>query len=171
MTMSMIIRDKEHGPTWWYKILSRVMPGRCREIPHAQDTKRILIRQFAIVKRYVYLQQFASGEGKDHAHSHSWPWGTIAIGLSGFVQDYRHLTGTYSEFHAPYIRYMSADHIHATVGASRGHTSIFIGLGIKNDFLKNYFQQINWRGTDEQYGKGCVRTSWRRHILKKVKRI
>lgn len=147
-----------HYPkTWWFRYLEQCFPDRCREIPEATDTSRILIRQFAIIKEHVYLQQFASGENPAWMHSHPWKWGTIAIGLWGSVND-KHLGNdlrTRRKF-APYFNYYGPTLVHQSTAPSPGHTSIFIGLGRKTDD-KNYFP--------------AARKHWRQHILKLVKRI
>lgn len=149
--------DRHYPKTWWFRLLERKFPDRCREIPEATDTRRILIRQFAIVKEHVYLQQFASGENEEWMHSHPWRRGTIAIGLWGSVRD-KHLGNdmkTRRKF-APYLNYYGPTTIHQSTAPSPGHTSIFIGLG---------------RKTDEKYYFSSERKHWAQHILKMVKRI
>lgn len=158
----------QHPKTWWYRILSRLFPGRCREIPEATNPDRILLRQFAIIKKYVYLQQFASGENPDWMHSHSWPRGTLAIGLWGSYNERRFAMSRHTR--APYIRRMGPDTIHQTLDPSKGHTSIFIGLGKKTDGLKRYFNARAMLHTGE-HEKYVHTKTWNDHIQRKVKRI
>ncbi len=146
---------KEHPAPWWYVILSRLFPDRCREIPEAQNPDRFVLRQFAIVKRYCYLQQFASSEDFRYMHSHQWKY-TIALGLWGAYVE-RRLAGDYKIRRAPYLYAMDDSVIHQVIHPSAGHTSIFAGF-FRDDDLKQYFVA----------GSG---TSWEDHIKVKVKRI
>lgn len=155
--------EQVHPPTWWFKVLSRIFPERCREIPEAKETHeqtnpRILLRQFAIIKERAYLQQFASGEDTEYFHTHPWDKGTIAIGLWGNLTE-RLSVGAWpvKKFFAPYFRYMSPNMVHQTIFPSKGHTSIFIGLGKKTD--EKYYYTL-------QPG-----IHWTKHIKKVVKRI
>lgn len=141
----------------WYRLAERWFPNRCREVPEATKPDVVLIRQFAIIKEHVYLQQFASSENREWMHSHPWAWGTIAIGLAGSVRD-KHLGNDLKtrRKYAPYFNYYGPTTVHQSTGPSPGHTSIFIGLGRKTD-EKNYFV--------------AVRKHWREHIQKIVRRI
>lgn len=129
----------ENPAPWWYRLASRLLPGRCREIPEAQNP-RIVLRQFAIIKRYVYLQQFASSEDERYMHSHQWHR-TIAIGLWGRYVE-RRIAGPDRARRAPYLYTMDASIVHHVQAPSRGHTSIFIGVG-RDDSLKHYYGTPN----------------------------
>ena len=148
---------KQWPKTWWYRLAERWFPSRCREVPEATDSNQVLIRQFAIVKKYIYLQQFASSENAKWMHSHPWSWGTVAIGLWGSVDD-KHLGNDLrtKRKRAPYFNYYGPTLVHQSTNPSSGHTSIFIGLGRKTDD-KNYFP--------------AIRKHWLRHIQKLVARI
>lgn len=146
----------EHPAPWWYRLLSRWFPGRCREIPEARNPDRIVLRQFAIIKKYVYLQQFASSEDHRWMHSHQWHY-AIAIGLWGSYLE-RRLGGRFMKWRmAPYIYTMGHDVVHHVQRPSRGHTALFIGL-FRDDDLKRYYPTNGSR-------------HWARHILKQVARI
>lgn len=139
--------------------LGQIWPSRYREIPEATDPAKVLLRQFALVKRHVYLQQFVNGENPNYYHSHPWRWGTIAIGLRGSLTDVSF--GGYwpkRRFWAPYLRYMGPNHVHRTERPSADHLSIFIGLGTKTD------QKGYW--VDPGPPK-----HWSDHIKKQVERI
>jgi hypothetical protein len=148
----------QHPKTWWFKLLERVFPSRCREVPEATNPDQVLIRQFAIWKGRVYLQQFASSENPEWHHSHPWKYGTVAIGLWGSVQD-THLGNDWrtKRKRAPYLSVYGPTTIHQSTDPSPGHTSIFIGLGEKRDSEKHYFR--------------AERKPWREHILRLVKRL
>ncbi len=45
-----------HPRPWWYRVALKVAPGRCREIPEAQNPDRIVLRQVALVKNRRELQ-------------------------------------------------------------------------------------------------------------------
>lgn len=143
-----------HPAPWWYRLAERWFPDRCREIPEAQHPDRIVLRQFALVKRYVYLQQFASSEAFDWMHSHQWHR-TIALGLWGSYTERRHNIAR--KVRAPYLYTMGVDVVHQVILPSRGHTSIFVGLW-RDDDLKQYFRR----------GAGVP---WEKHIKVKVKRV
>lgn len=146
----------EHPAPWWYRLAERFFLERCREIPEAQNPDRIVLRQFAIVKRYVYLQQFSSSEDENWQHSHQWLY-TIAIGLFGAYWEVR--GHTIRRRTAPYFYAMDAAVTHRVLAPTPGHTSIFIGLW-RNDHLKHYFPDM----------PAGIRT-WEEHIKKQVKRI
>lgn len=144
-----------HWPKpWWYKLAERLVPDRCREIPEAVNPDRIVLRQVALVKRYVYLQQFASGEDPNWMHSHQWRR-TFALGLWGAYIERR--LNVRRVVRAPYFYTMGVDVVHQVTDPTRGHTSIFVGLG-RNDDFKFYFRT----------GQGVP---WEDHIQVKVKRI
>lgn len=148
---------------WWFRLALRFFPSRCREIPEARDPLRIVLRQFAIVKRHVYLQQFASSEDDHYFHSHQW-LRMIAIGLYGFYTEERF--GASERWrrkrvrHAPYIYTMDSDVIHRVEHPSPGQTSIFIGLWRRDD-AKHYYPRLMPRRA----------RTWESHILKMVERI
>jgi hypothetical protein len=146
----------EHPAPWWYRLLSRLFPSRCREIPEAQDPSRILLRQFALVKRRAYLQQFAGPEDERFFHSHPFRR-VIAIGLWGGYTEHR-LNGPAKRRRAPYFYTMDASVFHRVNSVTPGHTAIFFGVGKRDDDLKNYVQQPE-------------RTPWDKHIRKFVARI
>ena len=150
---------KFHPKPRWFKFLESRFPERCREIPEAIEPDKILLRQFAIIKGHVYLQQFASGENPLYFHSHPWRRGTIAIGLRGSVMD-QNLVGFWRHrvVKAPYFRFMGPNTVHNTTDPSPNHMSIFIGLGKKTD-AKGY-----WNEPAEP-------AHWEKHIQKKVKRL
>lgn len=126
----------EHGKTWWYKLAERFFPARCREVPEAQNPERLVMRQFALVGRHVYLQQFCGDEDARFLHSHQWRW-TIAIGLWGKYIEHR-LAGPARLRRAPYFYVMDASVVHHVQHVAPGHTSIFIGIG-RDDSLKKYY--------------------------------
>ncbi len=148
--------SNEHPAPWWYRLAEKVMPERCREIPEAQNPERIVLRQVALWKRHIYLQQFASGEDPEWMHSHQWHR-TIAIGLWGHYVEHRHAGPTIWRG-APYFYTMDASVVHHVLGVSPGHTSIFIGLW-RDDDLKHY------------YPASPERRLWSDHIKVMVKRI
>jgi hypothetical protein len=151
----------EHPPVWWFKVAQRLFPDRCREIPEAVNPARIVLRQFALVKRSVYLQQFAGPEDPRWMHSHQWKR-TIAIGLWGWYLEVRqHPNGWYLPQwrRAPYLYTMDEKVVHRVDVPSKGHTSIFIGLW-RDDDLKNYHST-----------ETGAKVPWFTHILKQVKRI
>jgi len=135
----------EHPAPWWYRLAARFFPDRCREIPEAVNPGRIVLRQFALVKRYVYLQQFAGSEDVRWMHSHQWHR-TFALGLWGSYTE-RRLGGRYERLvQAPYAYTMGRDVVHQVLRPSPGHTSIFVGLW-RNDDLKQYHrrdQGVRW---------------------------
>jgi hypothetical protein len=151
---------REHPAPWWYRLAQRLfpgressdVPGRCREIPEAQDPSRILLRQVAIVSRRVYLQQFASGEGPD-MHAHEGP--VLVLGLWGSYREQR-LVGTERRVQAPYAYVMGRDVVHRVDRPSPGHTSIFVILR---------------RERERQYMRAGSMWSWREQVKQEVKRI
>jgi hypothetical protein len=146
----------EYPAPWWFKLANRFFPDRCREIPEAQNPDRIVLRQVALVKRYVYLQQFASAEDRRWQHSHQWRR-TFAIGLFGsYYEERGHL---WRVRRAPYFYTMDASVTHRVEAPSNGHTSLFVGLW-RDDDLKHYFPAP---------AVGVRR--WEDHIQKMVKRI
>ncbi len=147
----------EHPKTWWYKMAERLAPDRCREIPEAVNPDRIVLRQVAIIKRYLYLQQFASSEDMGYMHSHQW-LRVFALGLWGSYTEKR-LAGRARRRQAPYFYIMGADVVHHVQLPSAGHTSLFLGLW-RDDDLKHYFPA-------HAPGKRL----WSDHIRVMVKRI
>lgn len=147
-----------HPKPWWFKLAERVMPARCREIPEAQNPERIVLRQVALIKRYMYLQQFASHEDPAWMHSHQWHL-TIALGLWGHYSE-RRLAGPERVRSAPYLYTMDASVIHHVQEVSPGHTSVFIGLW-RDDDLKHYYPVRSHP----------PRRLWSDHIKVMVKRI
>jgi len=148
----------EYDAPWWWAVVTKWFPERCREVPRAEDPEVLLLRQFAIVKKYIYLQQFASAESYDWYHSHPWSWGTIAIGLWGVIGE-ETIGGVrrHHSFKAPYFRYMGQQWVHRSFPMSPGHTSIFIGLGRKTN-EKGYYRRPEYR-------------HWTEHVEKVVNRI
>ena len=145
---------REYPAPWWFRLAQRFFPGRCREIPEAIHPERIVLRQFAIVKRYCYLQQFASSEDPCYMHSHQWRR-TFALGLWGSYTEQR--LNVKRRKVAPYAYTMGRDVIHHVQDPSPGHTSLFVGL-FRDDDLKFYFHIAR-------------RIPWQAHIRKMVKRI
>lgn len=145
---------KEHPKPWWYRLAERWVPDRCREIPEAQNPNRIVLRQVAIIKRYLYLQQFASSEDIRYMHSHQWRR-TFALGLWGSYTEQR--LNIARRIKAPYFYTMGSDVVHHVIWPSKGHTSLFLGLW-RDDNMKYYFK----------VGQGIP---WDLHIKVKVKRI
>lgn len=144
----------EHPAPWWYRVAERYFPERCREIPEARNPERIVLRQFAVIKRYLYLQQFASSEDCRYMHSHQWHR-TFALGLWGSYTEQRH--NLRRRVKAPYFYTMGKDVIHHVIWPSPGHTSLFLGLW-RDDNMKYYFK----------VGQGIP---WKAHIKVQVKRI
>lgn len=143
-----------HPAPWWYRLAERLAPDRCREIPEATDPTRVVLRQVALIKRYLYVQQFASGENPEWMHSHQW-LRTFALGLWGGYRERRHNISRWVS--APYAYTMGVDVIHQVIDPTPGHTSLFLGL-FRNDDLKQYFRTHQG-------------TPWEDHIQVKVKRI
>lgn len=163
----------EHPKTWWYRLAERLVPGRCREIPEAQNPERIVLRQVAVVKRYLYLQQFAGSEDERYMHSHQWHR-TFVLGLYGGYLEQR-MAGPGRWRRAPYLYAMDASAIHHVLYPSAGHTSLFLGLW-RDDNLKHYY------GRPELCRAGFAtsglvpppvtrRRLWSDHIKKMVARI
>lgn len=146
----------EHPRPWWFECALRVCPDRCREIPEAVNPSRIVLRQVALWKRHIYLQQFAGSEDIGWMHSHQWRF-TIALGLWGSYVE-RRLGGRYRRVRrAPYAYAMGRDVVHQVLFPSAGHTSIFVGLW-RDDSLKEYHRTGNAR-------------PWEKHIQVMVARI
>ena len=154
-----IRKETEHPAPWWFCLALRFFPERCREIPEAQNPDRIVLRQVALIGRYLYLQQFASGEDPRWGHSHQWKY-CIALGLWGSYLE-RRITGCSKVRRAPYFYTIGKDTIHQVRHPSPGHTSLFLGV-FRNDDLKYYydFHEI-------------ARSSrlWSEHVKKMVRRI
>lgn len=148
--------EQHHPRPWWYRLALRLCPARCREIPEAQNPERIVLRQVALIGRYLYLQQFASGEDPSWMHSHQWHR-TIALGLWGSYLE-RRLAGPARWRRAPYFYTMDASAIHHVLAPSQGHTSLFLGLW-RDDDLKHY------------YPAEPARRLWSDHIKVMVARI
>lgn len=147
--------------TWWYSLAEKLVPDRCREVPHARDSGRVLIRQVALVKRRAYLQQFASSEFDAseglYYHTHPWRLGTIAIGLYGELEEIRPRgVSGFRRWVAPYVRYMGPNFMHMSAPVKPGHTSLFIGLGLK---------------TDSKFYHRADEVHWSEYIKTKVKRL
>ena len=147
--------------TWWFKLCEKVIPSRCREIPEATDPNQILLRQVAIWREHIYLQQFASSENLDFYHTHPWSHGTIAIGLYGKLAEWLPSGPIYRKiWKAPYFRYMGPQFLHSSAPFGPGHTSVFIGLGKKTN--RKYYHAAS----DAE-----ASIHWEDHIIKKVKRL
>jgi hypothetical protein len=113
------------------------------------------LRQFAIIKRYLYLQQFAGPEERNWMHSHQWRR-TWALGLWGGYTEVR-MAGGPRTVRAPYLYTMDERVVHHVQAPTPGHTSLFLGLW-RNDDLKHYFPTN-------------TSVKWDEHIMKMVKRI
>ena len=152
-----------HPRPWWFRLALLLAPDRCREIPEATDPtgKTILLRQVALVKRYLYLQQFASSENPNWMHSHQWRR-TVALGLWGSYTERRH--GVSRRKWAPYLYTMGPDVVHQVVDPSRGHTSLFLGVW-RRDELKHYF----W--VREGNPPTLIGQPWDEHVKVMVARI
>lgn len=165
---------KENPKPRWFALAERFFPSRCREIPEAQNPDRIVLRQFALVGRHVYLQQFASSEDERFMHSHQWRR-TIAIGLRGWYTEHR-MAGEPRLRIAPYFYTMDASVIHRVEDPSPNHTSIFIGIG-RDDDLKKYFGSpvvIDPKWTVAGAPRVLPRTlcsTWEAHVKRMVARI
>lgn len=154
----------QHYPApWWYRLANVVFPSRCREIPESTDPDRILLRQFAIIRRYVYLQQFASSEAEDWFHAHNW-FIIVAIGLwGGYKEEIMppgHTPIEKFERRAPYLTFMDRTIRHRVSCPSTGHTSLSIGLG------PNYGDRTYFHRNDPS-----TPVSWQNHVKKLVRRI
>lgn len=147
----------QHPAPWWYRLASKYAPERCREIPEAVNPDRIVLRQVALVGRYLYLQQFASSEDMGWMHSHQWRR-MFALGLWGSYTECR-LAGPPRRRQAPYLYTMGASVIHHVLCPSAGHTSLFLGLW-RDDDLKHYYP-----------APAPGRRLWADHIKVMVKRI
>jgi hypothetical protein len=167
----------QHPAPWWYRLATRVMPGRCREIPEAANPDRIVLRQVAIVKHHAYLQQFASDEDARYMHSHPFRF-MLAIGLWGRYRECR-IAGADRTRRAPYLYTMDGGHVHHVQDVSPGHTSIFVGLGRAEDDApgdKRYYgapahsPRPLSTGHDDWYTPTLWRR-WHQHIRVQVKRI
>ena len=169
------IPSTQHHPApWWYRLAERFIPERCREIPEAVNTDRIVLRQVAIIKRYLYLQQFASSEDVRYMHSHQW-YRTFALGLWGSYVEAR-IAGPYHRRAAPYFYTMDASVVHQVFAPSPGHTSLFLGLW-RDDDLKHYYgaprpaRELLRQLEEDPGGPITYRRLWSAHIKKMVKRI
>ncbi len=156
-----------HPQPWWYRLAARVAPGRCREIPEATDPtgQQIVLRQVALVHRYVYLQQFSSSENPNWMHSHQWAY-TFAIGLWGAYTEHRPGARARTR-RAPYAYGMDSEVVHHVQNPSPGHTSIFVGF-FRDDDLKYYHEVVHLAGLRVRTG---VSRLWSDHIKVMVKRI
>lgn len=164
--------EEQNPAPWWYRLAARFFPDRCREIPEARNPERVVLRQFALVKRHVYLQQFASSEDPRYMHSHQWRR-TIAIGLWGSYREVR-IAGPERIRRAPYIYTMDASVVHHAQKPAPGHTSLFIGIGRDDDMKHYYATPISppaLRPWQRYSPPATIRLSWDRHILVRVKRI
>lgn len=160
----------QHPKPWWFRFAQTLFPERCREIPEAQNPDRIVLRQVALWKRHLYLQQFSSGEDPRYMHSHQWHR-TFALGLWGGYTEVR-MAGPAKERRAPYFYTMGADVIHHVQFPSPGHTSLFLGLW-RDDDLKHYYGTPR-NHTQPGTGDGSpitVRRVWSAHVLQMVARI
>lgn len=189
----MTAADRTHGAPiewpapWWYRfavwLLSTLAPQRsrdekswwcrCREIPEPTDPDRVLLRQVALVKRYVYLQQFASAEDPQFMHSHPYRL-MIAIGLWGSYLE-RRIAGRDRRRRAPYLYVMDGGHVHHVQEPARGHTSIFVGLGREEDGSqgdKRYYgipRRLDGIAAEDY--PGTTFRTWQDHIRRKVARL
>lgn len=148
---------KHHPAPLWFRFLSWLFPSRCREIPEATDPGRILLRQFAIIPRVCYLQQFASGENPDFYHRHEFARAHALV-----------LSGSYTEsrpgqqprrVHAPAYYSMDRSVRHRVTDPSARHTSIFFG-----------WKRVGERGYFHRYALS-TEIPWQKHVKQQVKRI
>lgn len=170
----------QHPAPWWYRLLAWLMPGRCREIPEANNPDRLVLRQVALIGRHWYLQQFASGEDPRYMHSHPYRL-MIAIGLWGNYTEHR-IAGAPIKRRAPYFYVMDSGHVHHVQDVSPGHTSLFLGFGRAKDGEagdKRYYgtpkitTAIHSRDGDhvDHEPPATSWAPWQWHIKKKVRRI
>lgn len=150
-------RVEVYSAPWWFRLAMRWFPDRCREVPEAVNPDRIVMRQFALIRRHLYLQNFSSSEDARFMHSHQWRW-TVALGLwGGYIE--RRLGGNWRKCRrAPYFYVMGHDVIHHVTNPSPGHTSLFLGIGPIHGVPKEYFRT----------GSGVA---WTEHIMRKVKEV
>jgi hypothetical protein len=177
---------EQHAAPWWYRLLARLFPTRCREIPEANNPKwpdgspRIVLRQFAIWKRRWYLQQFACREDPRFMHSHPFAF-MIAIGLWGRYVEHR-IAGPARERKAPYLYTLDSGHVHHVQSVTAGHTSLFLGFGPGHDGGirdKRYYGaptecvptlEVAGRVVQGEAPRTATRP-WREHIKEQVARI
>ena len=145
---------RQYPAPWWYRLAARLAPNRCREIPEATDPDRILLRQVAIVRRTVYLQQLASGENPEYVHRHEGP--VLCLGLWGSYTDYQ-LGCEQTRIKAPYVRYMGRNVWHRVYAPSPGHTSLFAVL--RRERERRY-----------AYG-GLYQWPWDKHVRERASRL
>lgn len=164
-----------HPKPLWFKLAEFFFPDRTREIPEAQNPDRIVLRQFALVKRMVYLQQFASSEDPRYMHSHQWRR-TFALGLRGGYTESR-IAGPDIARDAPYFYTMDASVVHHVQDPSPDHLSVFVGIG-RDDNLKHYYgsPQLTDYTPDPRFKQDTtrpltLRSRWEKHVLKMVARI
>lgn len=163
-------------PPWWFRWANYLLPERCREVPCPTQPERIMLRQFALWKRYAYLQQFACSEELNWMHSHQWRrvWAFVLWG--GYVE--RRLGEAARNRRAPAVYTMDHRVAHHIQYPTPGHTSLFVGLW-RDDDLKGYFPtfwQVGLTGGllglewERQHSRAW-RKPWESHIQKLVKRI
>lgn len=129
----------QHPAPWWFRLAQRWFPGRCREIPEANNPGRTVLRQVALLPRgrhAIYLQQFASAEDPQWMHSHQFHW-MLAVGLWGAYTE-RRLAGPSKRRQAPYCYVLDASTIHHVQRVTPGHTSLFFALW-RDDKNKYYY--------------------------------
>ena|ERR1700761_5715461 len=145
MTDRWSVRHQQPKPRW-FALLERLFPDRCREVPEPQDSSRIIMRQFAIVRTVAYLQQFCGSEDPRFLHSHQFRR-SFAIGLRGAYYEFR-LAGPPRLRKAPYFYTMDASVIHQVRYPTADHLSVFVGIG-RDDDLKRYFGTPTETGSEE----------------------
>ena len=143
-----------HPARWWYRLAERIMPQRCREIPEARAPWRTLLRQVAIVRRWVYLQGFASGESRRWYHAHGRK--LLVIGLRGSYTEHRPGRPSVRRS-APYAHTMGVHELHRVSAPSEDHCSIavFFTRG------ERYYVSAN----------GRERRRWQEHTIARVARV
>lgn len=186
----------QHDAPWWYRLLARLFPTRCREIPEADNPTwcrhraplelgecsicgappRIVLRQFAILKRRFYLQQFACSEDPRFMHSHPARY-SIVLGLWGRYTE-RRIAGRAYERVAPYLYTLDGSHVHHVQHPGPGHTSLFLLLGLQHESAtegKRYYgipqPALHAPDADGPELPETVYREWRDHIVRKVERI
>jgi hypothetical protein len=134
--------EPKHAAPWWYRLASRFLPARCREVPEARSPERTLLRQAALVLRWAYLQGFASGEDPEWYHGHG-RW-LLVVGLWGGYRELRPGQPPRTR-RAPYAFLMAPGELHAVDAPTRGHTSLAVFLSKGQRFYVRRSEVRGWR--------------------------
>ena len=159
-----------HPAPNWFKVLAALFPGRCREIPEATDPGRVLLRQFAIVKRVCYLQQFASGENPNYYHRHEFQRMLVIVLRGSYIE--RRPGAPDRLVIGPCVYTMDDRIVHQVDEPSASHTSIFLGLRRRGE--RTYFRRGRARiGVAGRVASILDLTpiDWRAHVKRQVERI